>query len=42
MSWHSTLEGYKSRAVERIKSYYSWDSVADAYEAMFFEMISGS
>lgn len=36
----SSLENYKAKAVERIEKYYSWDSVTDAYEAMFLEMIA--
>lgn len=34
------LAAYKAKSVERIRQYYSWDSVADSYETMFFEMIS--
>lgn len=34
------LDYYKTAAQDRIKERYSWDSVTDDYEQMFYEMIS--
>jgi glycosyltransferase involved in cell wall biosynthesis len=33
------LAAYKEKAVERIRSHYSWDKVTDDYEALFEEMV---
>lgn len=35
------LSDYKSRAVERIRSHYTWEKVTDGYEQMFDELLSG-
>lgn len=32
------LDSYKKRAVDRITSFYSWDSVSDRYESLFREL----
>ena len=30
------LEPFRKRAVDRIKEHYSWEMVADGYEALFY------
>jgi glycosyltransferase involved in cell wall biosynthesis len=35
------LAMFKKRAVERIREHYSWDRVADGYEALFRDLIAG-
>jgi len=36
------LDDYRKRAVNRIRSYYSWDQVAEQYESLFAEICKGS
>ena len=33
------LNTYKEMDEERIKKYYSWDTITDQYEQLFFELI---
>ena len=33
------LEKFRRRAVQRIKHHYSWDEVADQYEALFYQLV---
>ena len=35
------LSDYKVKAVERIRSHYTWDKVTDGYERMFEELLAG-
>ena len=33
-------ERYGARAVERVEAHYSWDRIADQYEALFAELVT--
>jgi len=45
MTWalenSSRLDPYRQRAVERIRTAYSWEQVADLYEALFQDVMQG-
>jgi rhamnosyltransferase len=32
------MEGLRQKAVERIRSYYSWEKIIGAYEELFMEL----
>jgi glycosyltransferase involved in cell wall biosynthesis len=35
------LESYKSKAVERVRTHYTWDNVTNEYERLFTELVEG-
>lgn len=45
MTWASQhedeLDAFKVKAVERIRTHYTWDKVTDGYESLFQELIAG-
>lgn len=45
MKWaiqnEENLGSFKEKAMERIKTHYTWDKVADGYESLFEELVDG-